>query len=78
MLCNCLISSLLKTAPVGLCGELSIIIFVFGEILFRTVAESDLLIAVGVRFDDRVTGKLATFAPQARVIHIDIDPSGTT
>src|SRR6266699_2220636 len=39
------------------------------------VAESDLLIAVGVRFDDRVTGKLATFAPQARVIHIDIDPA---
>src|SRR6266496_5611947 len=38
------------------------------------VAESDLLIAVGVRFDDRVTGKLATFAPHARVIHIDIDP----
>ncbi|HEX8143098.1 MAG TPA: biosynthetic-type acetolactate synthase large subunit [Pyrinomonadaceae bacterium] len=39
------------------------------------VAESDLLIAVGVRFDDRVTGKLATFAPRARVIHIDIDPA---
>ena len=39
------------------------------------VAESDLLIAVGVRFDDRVTGKLATFAPQARVVHIDIDPA---
>ena len=39
------------------------------------VAESDLLIAVGVRFDDRVTGKLATFAPHARVIHIDIDPA---
>ena len=39
------------------------------------VAQSDLLIAVGVRFDDRVTGKLATFAPQARVIHIDIDPA---
>ena len=37
------------------------------------VAESDLLIAVGVRFDDRVTGRLATFAPHARVIHIDID-----
>lgn len=37
------------------------------------VSESDLLIAVGVRFDDRVTGKLATFAPNARVIHIDID-----
>ncbi|MDQ3652152.1 MAG: biosynthetic-type acetolactate synthase large subunit [Acidobacteriota bacterium] len=39
------------------------------------VAESDLLIAVGVRFDDRVTGKLATFAPHARVVHIDIDPA---
>jgi acetolactate synthase-1/2/3 large subunit len=40
-----------------------------------SVAESDLLIAVGVRFDDRVTGKLATFAPQASVIHVDIDPA---
>ena len=39
------------------------------------VAESDLLIALGVRFDDRVTGKLATFAPRARVIHVDIDPA---
>jgi acetolactate synthase I/II/III large subunit len=39
------------------------------------VAESDLLIAVGVRFDDRVTGKLATFAPNAEVIHIDIAAS---
>jgi acetolactate synthase-1/2/3 large subunit len=39
------------------------------------ISESDLLIAVGVRFDDRVTGKLATFAPHARVIHIDIDPA---
>lgn len=39
------------------------------------VAESDLLIAVGVRFDDRVTGKLNTFAPNAEVIHIDIDAS---
>jgi acetolactate synthase-1/2/3 large subunit len=39
------------------------------------VAESDLLFAVGVRFDDRVTGKLATFAPNAEIIHIDIDPS---
>ena len=41
----------------------------------HAVAESDLLIAVGVRFDDRVTGKLATFAPRARVLHIDIDPA---
>ena len=34
----------------------------------------DLLIALGVRFDDRVTGKLASFAPHARIIHVDIDP----
>lgn len=39
------------------------------------VMESDLLIAVGARFDDRVTGKLESFAPQAKVIHIDIDPT---
>ncbi len=35
----------------------------------------DLLIAVGARFDDRVTGKLNTFAPHASVIHMDIDPA---
>ncbi len=34
---------------------------------------SDLIIAVGARFDDRITGKLATFAPHAKVVHIDID-----
>ena len=39
------------------------------------VAESDLLIAVGARFDDRVTGKLADFAAKADIIHIDIDPT---
>ena len=39
------------------------------------VSECDLLVALGVRFDDRVTGKLATFAPHARVIHVDIDPA---
>jgi acetolactate synthase-1/2/3 large subunit len=37
------------------------------------MSESDLLIALGVRFDDRVTGRLAAFAPHARVIHVDID-----
>ncbi len=37
------------------------------------VGECDLLIAIGARFDDRVTGKLAEFAPNAKVIHIDID-----
>ncbi|HHY0852606.1 TPA: acetolactate synthase 2 catalytic subunit [Raoultella ornithinolytica] len=39
------------------------------------VQECDLLIAVGARFDDRVTGKLNTFAPHAKVIHLDIDPA---
>jgi acetolactate synthase I/II/III large subunit len=39
------------------------------------VQECDLLIAVGARFDDRVTGKLETFAPDARVLHLDIDPA---
>lgn len=39
------------------------------------VYNSDCLIAVGARFDDRVTGKVEFFAPQAEVIHIDIDPS---
>lgn len=39
------------------------------------VAESDLLIAVGARFDDRVTGKLSDFATKADIIHIDIDPT---
>ena len=39
------------------------------------VADSDLLIAVGVRFDDRVTGKFEAFAKHAKVIHIDIDAS---
>ncbi len=37
--------------------------------------KSDLLIALGTRFDDRVTGKLDTFAPEAKVIHADIDPA---
>jgi len=40
-----------------------------------SVAKSDLLIAVGARFDDRVTGRLDAFAPSAKIIHIDIDPS---
>ncbi|MGH3442963.1 MAG: acetolactate synthase large subunit [Nitriliruptorales bacterium] len=37
--------------------------------------EADLLVALGTRFDDRVTGKLDGFAPKARVIHVDIDPA---
>jgi acetolactate synthase-1/2/3 large subunit len=39
------------------------------------MTHADLLIALGVRFDDRVTGRLAAFAPHAKVIHVDIDPS---
>ena len=39
------------------------------------VTECDLLIALGARFDDRVTGRLSSFAPRARIVHIDIDPA---
>jgi acetolactate synthase-1/2/3 large subunit len=39
------------------------------------MTETDVLIALGVRFDDRVTGRLAAFAPHAKVIHVDIDPA---
>ncbi|MDA8397336.1 MAG: acetolactate synthase large subunit [Actinomycetota bacterium] len=40
-----------------------------------SMQKSDLLITLGARFDDRVTGKLAGFAPEAKVIHVDIDPA---
>jgi len=40
-----------------------------------TIHESDLILAIGARFDDRVTGNIAKFAPNARIVHIDIDPS---
>tara|TARA_Y100000588_G_scaffold387863_1_gene486679 strand:+ start:188 stop:1897 length:1710 start_codon:yes stop_codon:yes gene_type:complete len=39
------------------------------------VHEADLIVGVGMRFDDRVTGKVDTFAPHARIIHMDIDPN---
>ena len=39
------------------------------------IDEADLLIGLGMRFDDRVTGKINTFAPNAKVIHVDVDPS---
>ena len=41
----------------------------------HAVDQADLLLAVGVRFDDRVTGKLETFATHSRIVHIDIDPA---
>lgn len=40
-----------------------------------TIHESDLILAIGARFDDRVTGNVAKFAPNATIVHIDIDPS---
>ncbi len=40
-----------------------------------SLQQSDLLIALGTRFDDRVTGQLSSFAPEADVIHVDIDPA---
>lgn len=39
------------------------------------ITEADLLIGIGMRFDDRVTGRLKDFAPHARIIHIDVDPA---
>jgi len=39
------------------------------------ICEADLVIAVGARFDDRITGNIAEFAPKAKIIHIDIDPT---
>ncbi|NQU74598.1 MAG: biosynthetic-type acetolactate synthase large subunit [Candidatus Omnitrophica bacterium] len=44
----------------------------------HAIMESDMIIAVGSRFDDRVTGRLDAFAPNAKVIHIDIDPSSVS
>ena len=41
----------------------------------KSVQDSDLLVAIGMRFDDRVTGKIDGFAPNAKIIHIDIDPT---
>lgn len=41
----------------------------------RAIQSADLLIALGMRFDDRVTGKVSTYAPRARIVHVDVDPS---
>ncbi len=41
----------------------------------HAIMESDLIIAVGARFDDRVTGRIDAFAPHAKIVHIDIDPT---
>ena len=44
----------------------------------HAIMDSDLIIALGARFDDRVTGKLDAFAPHAKVIHVDIDPASVS
>jgi acetolactate synthase-1/2/3 large subunit len=41
----------------------------------QTVQNAELIVAIGMRFSDRVTGKVSTFAPRAKIIHIDIDPA---
>jgi acetolactate synthase-1/2/3 large subunit len=41
----------------------------------RTVQDADLIVAIGMRFSDRVTGNLATYAPHAQIVHIDLDPA---
>ncbi|MGE5608546.1 MAG: biosynthetic-type acetolactate synthase large subunit [Bacillota bacterium] len=60
-----------ETSPLALC-----MLGMHGSAFANyAVQECDCLIAVGARFDDRVTGNLATFAPKAKIIHVDIDPS---
>ena len=46
-----------------------------GKFTNYAITETDLLFGIGVRFDDRVTGKLATFATKAKIVHADIDPA---
>ncbi len=41
----------------------------------QAISEADLIIALGMRFDDRVTGRLNDFAPKAKIVHVDIDPA---
>jgi acetolactate synthase-1/2/3 large subunit len=44
----------------------------------HAIMDSDLIVAIGARFDDRVTGKIDAFAPHAKIIHIDIDPASVS
>jgi acetolactate synthase-1/2/3 large subunit len=46
-----------------------------GYTAVTAMQKADLLVALGARFDDRVTGRLATFAPNAKIIHVDVDPA---
>ena len=59
-------SNPLNLGPVGMHGS---------KYANMAVTESDLIVAVGARFSDRVTGKVSEFAPHAKIVHIDIDPA---
>ncbi|MFA5092573.1 MAG: biosynthetic-type acetolactate synthase large subunit [Candidatus Omnitrophota bacterium] len=63
----------------GFCGTHNLFLGMLGmhgtAYANHAVMEADLIIAIGARFDDRVTGRLDDFAPGAKIIHIDIDPS---
>lgn len=63
----------LGTIPHGTPGYLGMLGMHGGKAANLAVQECDLLMVVGARFDDRVTGRLASFAPNARVLHLDID-----
>ncbi len=65
----------LGAIPTGSLNYLDMLGMHGGQAANLAVQESDLLIACGARFDDRATGKLDTFAPNARIIHFDADPS---
>ncbi len=47
-----------------------------GYTAVTAMQKADLLVALGARFDDRVTGQLSSFAKDAKIIHVDIDPAG--
>jgi len=65
----------LGAIPTGADGFLGMLGMHGGQAANLAVQESDLLIVCGARFDDRATGKLDTFAPNARIIHFDADPA---
>ena len=65
----------LGTIPTGAHGFLGMIGMHGTRAANEAVQEADLLVVLGARFDDRATGKLAEFAPHARIVHYDIDPA---
>ena len=65
----------LGTLPTDAPGNLGMLGMHGGRAANEAVQESDLLVVLGARFDDRATGKLAEFAPRARIVHFDVDAS---